>query len=490
MKTQKDFEIKEKYQIELISNVLKHVTIKLILAIIILLYFVYSDLGIRHNVQAFYTRILPIILGVFLLIFHLATKKYQYAKVKIYNVFLTSVLLMMLAKCIVHLNDTSLASVVSGTILVAFIISLDIKTSLVNTMIIYFAPIIIFILLLIFFFDIQKEQHITLTNIYPIIILGFAINRIQNKLSFKVFKSNFLLNSEKEKTKTLYEETIAINEDLNQKNEEIEAQKDEIVIQKTEIEKAHKHVLSSVNYAKRIQNAMLPTNELFNAYFSEYFILFKPRDIVSGDFYWAKKINNTLIFAAADSTGHGVPGAFVSMLGMSLLNEIVGNHEITTAGQILDNLRYAIKTSLKQTDKKSVSKDGMDIALCTINLDTNELQYAGAYNPLYIIRYSELIELKADRQPIAIHIKEKEFTNHTFNLQKNDILYLFSDGYIDQFNGLTNEKFKTKRFKKLLNNNANKSLTEQKQILEQNLNQWQGNAKQLDDIIIIGTKIK
>ena len=146
--------IKEEYKKYLANNVLKHLTVKLILAIIILFYFVYSDLGIRHNMQAFYTRILPIILGVFLLIFHLTTNKFQYAKIKIYNIFLTSVLLMMLAKCIVHLNDNGFASVVSGTILVIFLISLEIKTNLINTIIIYFSPFIIFILLLFFFFDI------------------------------------------------------------------------------------------------------------------------------------------------------------------------------------------------------------------------------------------------------------------------------------------------------------------------------------------------
>ena len=281
-----------------------------------------------------------------------------------------------------------------------------------------------------------------------------------------------------------------INTDILQQNEEISAQRDEIETQKQKLEISHEKIISSVNYAKRIQTAMLPTEELFNKYFAEYIILFKPKDIVSGDFYWAKKVNNILVIAAADCTGHGVPGAFVSMLGMSLLNEIIINSKNITAGQVLNDLRTSIKTSLKQQNKDSASKDGLDIALCVINFDTNELQFAGAYNPLYIIRNNELIELKADRQPIAIHIKEKDFTNHKFNLQKEDLLYMFSDGYIDQFNGKTNEKFKTKRFKKLLTDNANKSLTKQKQILEQNLIQWQGNAKQLDDIVIIGTKIK
>jgi serine phosphatase RsbU (regulator of sigma subunit) len=288
-----------------------------------------------------------------------------------------------------------------------------------------------------------------------------------------------------------------VNKKLNTANVEIEKANTNILVrnkeieeQKNELEISHKKIIHSVNYAKRIQSAMLPTSDLFNEYFEEHFIFYRPKDIVSGDFYWAKKLDDILYFAVADCTGHGVPGAFVSVLGISLLNEIVAKNRDYNTAQILDELRTSIKTSLKQKDIKSDSKEGMDIALCTINLKTNEMQFAGAYNPLYIIRRDELVEIKADRQPIAIHRKEKEFTNHIVRLQKEDLVYLFSDGFIDQFGGDSKEKFKTKRFKNLIIENSNKTLLEQYQIIEQTFDNWKTDAKQIDDVAILAVKIK
>lgn len=290
---------------------------------------------------------------------------------------------------------------------------------------------------------------------------------------------------------------LIVNKKLNTANVEIEKANTDILVrnkeieeQKNELEISHKKIIHSVNYAKRIQSAMLPTSDLFNEYFEEHFIFYRPKDIVSGDFYWAKKLDDILYFAVADCTGHGVPGAFVSVLGISLLNEIVAKNRDYNTAQILDELRTSIKTSLKQKDIKSDSKEGMDIALCTINLKTNEMQFAGAYNPLYIIRRDELIEIKADRQPIAIHRKEKEFTNHIVRLQKEDLVYLFSDGFIDQFGGDSKEKFKTKRFKNLIIENSNKTLLEQYQIIEQTFDNWKTDAKQIDDVAILAVKIK
>lgn len=399
-----------------------------------------------------------------------------------HNLFLMTVLSMMLARHLISVSKGELVLTVSGTILVIFLLSLEIKTNLINTVIIFFAPFLVFILLLFFVFDTSFDQHMWFSNIYPMVILGFMANRIQNNLNFKVFKSNFLLNSEEERTSSLYQQTLVQNEKLNQKNKEVE-------IQKNKIKTTHEQVINSVSYAKYIQTAMFPKNNLFSNYFADYFILFKPRDIVSGDFYWAKKINNTLIYATADCTGHGVAGAMVSMLGMSLLNEVVSKPQNNTAARILDDLRNSIKASLKQKDEESINKDGMDIALCLVNLETKELQFAGAYNPLYIVRAGKLIELKADRQPIAIHIKEKAFTNHVFNLQKDDILYTFSDGFADQFNGKTQEKFKIKRFRELLLKNSKNTLNVQRHLLEQTLSSWQGKAVQVDDILVVGVKI-
>ena len=290
---------------------------------------------------------------------------------------------------------------------------------------------------------------------------------------------------------------LIVNKKLNTANVEIEkanidilVRNKEIETQKNELETSHKKIIHSVNYAKRIQSAMLPTNDLFNEHFEEHFIFYRPKDIVSGDFYWAKRLDDILYFAVADCTGHGVPGAFVSVLGISLLNEIVAKNRNFNTAQILDALRTSIKISLKQEDIKSDSKEGMDIALCAINIETLEMQYAGAYNPLFIIRNDEFIEIKADKQPIAIHRKESSFTNHVVNLKKNDLIYLFSDGFIDQFGGDSKEKFKTKRFKKLIIENSNKPLSDQYQIIGQTFDNWKTDSKQIDDVAILAVKIK
>jgi len=228
---------------------------------------------------------------------------------------------------------------------------------------------------------------------------------------------------------------------------------------------------------------------LFKHIYPIILFYFKPRDIVSGDFYWFKQIGNYTVYAAADCTGHGVPGAFMSMLGISFLNEIVTKTRFDKPSDILDKLRKKVKTSLRQTGKDNESKDGMDIALCIIDNEKLILEYAGAYNPAYIIRKGELHELKATRNPIGIYFKEKPFENHEFQLQKDDIIYTFSDGYVDQFGGENISKFKSKNFISLLLEISDKPMPEQKHILDEIILKWKGKLEQTDDIIVFGVKI-
>jgi len=292
---------------------------------------------------------------------------------------------------------------------------------------------------------------------------------------------------------------------VKERTEEIEQSKQKIEEQRDIAYKQKKEILDSISYAQRIQQAVLPSTQFVEDILLEHFILYRPRDIVSGDFYWMKKINNYVAVVAADCTGHGVPGAFMSMLGSSFLNEIVTRRSLDNASQILNRLRNRVKRSLHQEGKEGEQKDGMDIALIIIDSESLVLQYSGAYNPLYIIRANkdvdskdesidlevrfELIHLKADRQPIGIHLNEKEFTNHVFQLQGGDCLYSFSDGYVDQFGGETGEKFKQKRFKDLLLSVQGKSMFEQKQILEQAFVKWKRDLAQIDDVLVMGIKI-
>jgi serine phosphatase RsbU (regulator of sigma subunit) len=301
-----------------------------------------------------------------------------------------------------------------------------------------------------------------------------------------------VLNSELiEKTEELTQQA----EEIFAQKEEIESQRDEIYKQKDELENKNQNLTDSIIYAKRIQQAMLPSPELINNNCPEHFILFKPRDIVSGDFYWFKQIKNFTYIAAADCTGHGVPGAFMSMLGISILNEIVTKRDLNPPNEVLDELRKRVKKSLHQTGQDGEAQDGMDIALCLIDKESNEIQFSGAFNPLYIYRKNadnsyDLIESKADRMPIGVHPNDnRPFTNRKLTLQKNDTLYIFSDGYASQFGGKPSEKFKSVRLKEILLSIQDKDLQTQKQVLEETMLQWMGDSEQVDDILLIGVRI-
>ena len=286
---------------------------------------------------------------------------------------------------------------------------------------------------------------------------------------------------------------------------EIEQQRDIVISQKNEIERINTEITDSIRYAKYIQSSILPKPEQFETFLGEYFILYKPKDIVSGDFYWISSIENKTIIAAADCTGHGVPGAFMSMLGTALLNEIINNEYITHPDVILNRLREEVIKSLKQKGERGEQKDGMDIALCTLDLENMRLQFAGANNPLYLIRNSNLekvgelrceltsddrlYEIKGDLMPIGIYDKMENFTSHEINIFKSDSFYLFSDGFPDQFGGPDGKKFGYKLFRELLLKNNSATMADQRFILEKNLNEWTVIRSQIDDILVIGFKI-
>jgi len=279
-----------------------------------------------------------------------------------------------------------------------------------------------------------------------------------------------------------YQEKKRANILLEEQNIEIKQQRDQIFQQKQEI-------TDSIQYASRIQNAILPPDNMLSK-LQGHFILYKPRDIVSGDYYWMTLKDNKTIVVAADCTGHGVPGAFMSMLGISFMNEIVNKSDTTQANEILNQLRGDVISSLGQTGQEGEAQDGMDLALCVIDTITMKVQYSGAYNPLYIIRNGELIEYKADKMPIGIH-KEKSdpFKNNDIDIQIGDALYMFSDGYVDQFGGIKQKKFMTKNFKELLMRINKKPMKEQGEILEKTLKEWMGNVEQIDDILVMGLRI-
>lgn len=308
--------------------------------------------------------------------------------------------------------------------------------------------------------------------------------------------SRWRMKKIKEKNEELERAVLERTAELYQHQEEIQAIADnlqvaneEITKKKNQIEKSHKNTQSSINYASRIQTAMMPKQQIFNRYFEDSFIYYKPRDIVSGDFFWAKETDTHFLFAVSDCTGHGVPGAFVSMLGISQLNDITMRSDISSPSKALDELRKRIKSVLGQTGRVGQQKDGMDIALCSYHLESSTLEFAGARNPLYLIRDGELTIYKADKMPVGVFIKEKPFTNNKLQVQKGDMLYVFSDGYYDQFGGEKNEKFMVKRFRELLLSITKENLEIQQKIIDDTFSKWQGELSQLDDVLILGIRV-
>ncbi|GAB4143503.1 MAG: hypothetical protein Fur0041_18590 [Bacteroidia bacterium] len=276
-----------------------------------------------------------------------------------------------------------------------------------------------------------------------------------------------------------------------ERTEEVVRQKEEIEIQNRKLEILYKHITDSIRYAKRLQDAILPPSVFVKKYLPESFILFKPKDIVSGDFYWMYEGNGKVYIAAVDCTGHGVPGAFMSIVGNNMLNQIVKDMPGLNAGEMLDAMNSLAGKTINQHSEDTAVRDGMDMTLCIFNPQTLELDMAGANNPLYLFREGQLTEYKADKLPIG-YLEEgqiKKFSNNKIQLQKGDTLYMFSDGYADQFGGPKGKKFMVGQFRNFLADIHKNSLDEQKRILDATIEQWRGNLEQVDDILIIGFRI-
>jgi serine phosphatase RsbU (regulator of sigma subunit) len=290
-----------------------------------------------------------------------------------------------------------------------------------------------------------------------------------------------------QKKNEIEQQTFALNETAV----ELQWQTDTALRLYDEVELQKQEMTDSIIYAKRIQTALMPDLSLINEIMNDYFILFKPRDIVSGDFYWVAEKEGKTIVVVADCTGHGVPGAFMSILGISFLNELIKNKDFP-ADEVLNLLREQVVKSLKQS---AGVRDGMDLALCAIDWENARVDYAGANIPLFLLRAtqngeSELIEIPADHMPIGLYENNQQpFTRHVVPIMQGDAIYIFSDGYCDQFGGPDLKKFKKKNLKKMLLDIHTKTMTDQKKIIEQTLENWRGDLPQIDDILMVGIKI-
>lgn len=282
----------------------------------------------------------------------------------------------------------------------------------------------------------------------------------------------------------LFELTSNLEQKVEERTEEIEEQK-------KEIEVLYNHVTDSIKYAKRIQEAMLPPDDFVKRTIPNSFILYLPKDIVSGDFYWIKEKDGKVLFAAVDCTGHGVPGAFMTIVGHNGLNQALNEATEMNPADILDALNIIISEALHAEGSSSEVKDGMDAAICIMDFNKNEIEFAGAYNPLYLIRNGTLEQVKGNKFPIGAFIIEEQqkFTNHKIKLHKGDTIYIFSDGYADQFGGKRGKKFMYRNFRELLLKIQGLDMSEQKNVLNKTMEEWRGDLEQVDDILIIGLRI-
>ncbi len=287
------------------------------------------------------------------------------------------------------------------------------------------------------------------------------------------------------RTKTILQQ----KEEIQSQRDEIEAQRDSVIKHRDQIALQHEHITSNIQYASRIQNAILPPRDYFDLQLVEYFILNRPMDIVSGDFYWITSKNNRIFVAAADCTGHGVSGAFMSVLGLSLLYKIINSNPDISAAEVLNKLRDEIKYTMRQTGKEGETQDGMDISLIILENNKQNYQFAGANNSGYLVRNNELTQLIPDKMPIGIFLHEESFKNQSGTLYKNDVIFLSSDGYQDQFGGAKDGKFKSKPFRELLLKISSLPMREQREILDSTMNEWKNNLHLNDDILVIGFKI-
>jgi serine phosphatase RsbU (regulator of sigma subunit) len=339
-------------------------------------------------------------------------------------------------------------------------------------------------------FSISRPWYATFTAIALYIVLSISLTVFVLLYTRGLKQRAELLERQNREIELQKQELENLNEETTAQRDEIEAQRDAITLQKELIGRQKNAMTDSIRYARRIQDAVLPAKEVMRYLLPKHFVFYRPRDIVSGDFFWVDKKDETVWLAVADCTGHGVPGAFMSMLGISLLNEIYGQYSGQPTHEIMDELRDQVISSLGQTGDRYEAKDGMEMALVAINTKTREIQFTGAMQNLYTFQKGELVIIRGDRMPVGIHSEGSTmFTSHKLTLERGDTLYLFSDGYADQFGGKNRKKFGTARLKALLTKLQQNIMHDQKEALKKEFYEWKGNEEQIDDVLMIGIKL-
>ncbi len=478
-------------QVNNIASRVRFILVSLIAAILVLLFFFLSDIVPGFTGNMVVAGLFLILVPLLFFIHRIPGTKISKSWTKYIVTTLDLIVVLLLGlPVILHKELPFSLSRLDYTLLVSFVFVLFNSLSVLRLdkkIVIYSA--VLTVSLNLFLYAIQGE----------VLFVGLCTTVFIGLLSIlNVWVTNFLLDYSdiNNKLKSAYSDLQRANENINQKNEEITAQSDQIMKQIDALETIQKDHTDSLIYAQKIQKALIDNESLFKQNFKDFFIYFKPKSLVTGDFYWISQAKDNIVIAVSDCTGHGVPGAFMTMLGYSFLNEIVNKENITEPDLILNELREHVISTLHQQGKIYEQKDGMDMAIVLIDKKNQKLKFSAANNSICYIPTREstedkkVIEFKGDRMPISFHYKMRRFSSLELNIREGDKFYLYTDGYIDQFGGPKGKKFKSVPFRRMLLKNHTLPMEEQHKILKDTMENWLDDVyEQVDDITVIGFEI-
>ena len=479
------------------NKLLQYGWIKMLLGSFVILFFAFTDIYVKHNYISAYFRLLPVFFSfLFIILSFLVFKRNKSLVLGFYNMFYLSLVIMMYGIMINDIGTTFFTQSTEGMLLILAVASVELQGNFRSIVIFYLVPFVGMLIIYFFVGKLLAVEKMMILHQLTFMFFGILYCVIKEKMNFESFKTQLNLENEKRKTDDLVKTLTEHAEEINSQKEEISVQRDQSETQRLLLERQRQEQHSNLTYASRIQQSLLPSNEIMKKNFEDYFIIIKPRDIVSGDFYWSARAGDWTYFAVADCTGHGVSAAFMSILGITFLNETIREFEGLTPGLILNRLRNLIVDTLHQTSDTLDNQDGMDIALCAFNRTTNRLVFAGANSSMLLIRNNAFIPeikyVKGDKMPVSVYLRMDSFTNTEFQIQAGDQLYLFSDGYADQFGGPKGKKFKMSPFKALIIQGSSQSMREQKKTLTNNIENWINQPhhryEQTDDIMVLGVK--
>jgi serine phosphatase RsbU (regulator of sigma subunit) len=465
----------EKYYLEAVN---KHFSLKLFLALGFIFLFSLIDIYIRLDMEIFYLRIVPTAIILISLAIHFLNLKNKWIIYYTYNFLLVNLVLMMYLISINNFEKPAFSSSITGTVLILLIFSYELRTNLIYAFLVYFLPFLAFLYLVVYHPAFDKNKMVLISNLLPMLIVGFIFNYLNSKSRYHDFVNEMQLASEKARVDELLAMTKIQNEELSAQNEKILEQKEFLEDQSLEI-------FESIEYARRIQATYLPEDKFLSQIFPHHFVINQPKDIVSGDFYWVTSTSDADYIAVIDCTGHGVPGAFLTFVASNFLHKAIYEYHFEKPSQILLFLNTEFYRTFRRNEKISL-KVGMDLIICRIGKNRENVSFSGSYHSLIRIRAENTEIFRTDMIEIGASVMQIEFSEKQIDLKKGDMVYLFTDGYADQMGGNRDRRFMMRRLKSVLYDMHTMDCTTQKEKLLQCHEDWKGSMFQTDDILLIG----